>query len=254
MSGHAIQRLVRQSPRKMRLVVDLIRGKDVNEAYAILQFNKKLAAKQIAKTLKSAVSNAEQAAQRANESFDVDQLVVRQGDRQHGAAAQAVHGRGAGPRHPDPEADQPRGNPRRRRARRRTNGPEDSSDRVPARHHQELASRWYAEQGHARPPQGGRADPQVPEAAPGPRGASPQCDIERKPGKVTVTRAHRPSGRRDRQARRRGGQAARRAGAADRQGSRDQRRGDQAAGAVGRSWSPRTSRTSWSSASRSAAP
>ena len=60
MSGHAIQRLVRQSPRKMRLVIDLIRGKDVNEAYAILKFNKKLAAKQIAKTLKSAVANAEQ--------------------------------------------------------------------------------------------------------------------------------------------------------------------------------------------------
>ena len=62
MSGHAIQRLVRQSPRKMRLVIDLIRGKDVNEAYAILKFNKKLAAKQIAKTLKSAVANAEQKA------------------------------------------------------------------------------------------------------------------------------------------------------------------------------------------------
>ena len=76
MRGHAIQRLVRQSPRKMRLVVDLIRGKDVNEAYAILQFNKKLAAKQIAKTLKSAVANAEQAATRANESFDLDTLVV----------------------------------------------------------------------------------------------------------------------------------------------------------------------------------
>jgi len=44
MRGHAIQRLVRQSPRKMRLVIDLIRGKDVNEAYAILQFNKKHAA------------------------------------------------------------------------------------------------------------------------------------------------------------------------------------------------------------------
>jgi len=42
MSGHAIQRLVRQSPRKMRLVIDLIRGKDVSEAYAILKFNKKL--------------------------------------------------------------------------------------------------------------------------------------------------------------------------------------------------------------------
>jgi large subunit ribosomal protein L22 len=76
MSGHAIQRLVRQSPRKMRLVVDLIRGKDVNEAYAILKFNKKLAAKQIAKTLKSAVANAEQKALKDNERFDPDALVV----------------------------------------------------------------------------------------------------------------------------------------------------------------------------------
>lgn len=76
MYGHAIQRSVRQSPRKMRLVMDLIRGKNVNEAYAILQFNKKLAAKQIAKTLKSAVANAEQHAQNANENFDVDDLIV----------------------------------------------------------------------------------------------------------------------------------------------------------------------------------
>ena len=77
MSGHAIQRLVRQSPRKMRLVIDLIRGKDVAEAYAILQFNKKLAAKQIAKTLKSAVANAEQKALRDNARFDADALVVK---------------------------------------------------------------------------------------------------------------------------------------------------------------------------------
>ena len=76
MEGKAIQRSVRQSPRKMRLVMDLIRGKNVNEAYAILQFNKKLAAKQIAKTLKSAVANAEQHAERANESLDVDTLIV----------------------------------------------------------------------------------------------------------------------------------------------------------------------------------
>ena len=77
MSGHAIQRLVRQSPRKMRLVIDLIRGKDVNEAYAILKFNKKLAARQIAKTLKSAVANAEQKALKDNASFDVDALFVK---------------------------------------------------------------------------------------------------------------------------------------------------------------------------------
>ena len=74
--GHAIQRGVRQSPRKMRLVIDLIRHQDVNQAYAILKFNKKHAAKQIAKTLKSAVANAEQKALAAKERFDVDELIV----------------------------------------------------------------------------------------------------------------------------------------------------------------------------------
>ena len=108
MPGTAIQRLVRQSPQKMRLVVDLIRGKDVNEAYAILKFTKKHAARQIEKTLKSAVSNAEQSALRDNASFDVDALLRVEGDGGQGAAAQAVHGRGAGPRHPDPQADEPR--------------------------------------------------------------------------------------------------------------------------------------------------
>lgn len=76
MEGNAIQRSVRQSPRKMRLVVDLIRGRDVNEAYAILNFSKKHAAKQVAKTLRSAVANAEQKALRDNEPFDVDALAV----------------------------------------------------------------------------------------------------------------------------------------------------------------------------------
>ena len=76
MNGHAVQRSVRQSPRKMRLVMDLIRGKNVNDAYGILQFSKKLAARQIAKTLKSAVANAEQKALRDNERFDPDMLVV----------------------------------------------------------------------------------------------------------------------------------------------------------------------------------
>jgi large subunit ribosomal protein L22 len=76
MEAHAIQRWVRQSPRKMRLVADLIRGKNVNEAYAILKFSKKLAAKQIAKTLRSAVANAEQRALAENAAVDVDTLVV----------------------------------------------------------------------------------------------------------------------------------------------------------------------------------
>jgi len=61
----------------MRLVIDLIRGRAVSEAYAILRFSKKYAAKQIHKVLKSAVANAEQHAQRANQSLDVDKLRVR---------------------------------------------------------------------------------------------------------------------------------------------------------------------------------
>ena len=76
MKAQAIAKSVGMSPRKVRLVVDLIRGRDVNEAYAILKFNKKLAAKQIAKTLKSAVANAEQKALKDNERFDPDALVV----------------------------------------------------------------------------------------------------------------------------------------------------------------------------------
>jgi large subunit ribosomal protein L22 len=76
MAARALQRWVRQSPRKMRLVIDLIRGKDVNEAYALLKFSKKGAARQIEKVLRSAVANAEQAALKDNEAFDVDELVV----------------------------------------------------------------------------------------------------------------------------------------------------------------------------------
>lgn len=77
MAGRAKQRWVRQSARKMRLVIDTIRGKNVNQAYGLLKFSKKRAARQIEKVLRSAVANAEQAALRQNEAFDVDRLVVQ---------------------------------------------------------------------------------------------------------------------------------------------------------------------------------
>ena len=77
MEARAIQRTVRQSARKMRLVIDQIRGQPVPQAYAILRFSKKLAAKQIHKVLKSAVANAEQRAQRENTALDVDRLRVK---------------------------------------------------------------------------------------------------------------------------------------------------------------------------------
>jgi large subunit ribosomal protein L22 len=72
----AIQRSARQSPYKMRLVIDEIRGLSVNDALAYLQFSKKHAAKQIEKTLRSAVANAEHAAREGNTSIDVDHLVI----------------------------------------------------------------------------------------------------------------------------------------------------------------------------------
>jgi large subunit ribosomal protein L22 len=76
-SARAIMRGARQSPYKMRLVIDEIRGKSVNDALAYLAFSKKHAAVQIAKTLKSAVANAEQAARNAGASLDVDDLVIK---------------------------------------------------------------------------------------------------------------------------------------------------------------------------------
>ena len=76
MEARAIQYAVRQSARKMRLVIDLIRGRGVTEADAILRFSKKRAARQIYKVLKSAVANAQQAAQRENTPFDADTLRV----------------------------------------------------------------------------------------------------------------------------------------------------------------------------------
>ncbi|MBM4195223.1 MAG: 50S ribosomal protein L22 [Gemmatimonadetes bacterium] len=74
--SRAIQRTTRQSPYKMRLVIDQVRGKRVNDAFALLKFSKKHAAKQIEKVLKSAVANAEQAARAGNESLDMDDLFI----------------------------------------------------------------------------------------------------------------------------------------------------------------------------------
>ena len=74
--AHAIQRTTRQSPYKMRLVIDQIRGQRVNDALALLKFSKKHASEQIEKTLLSAVANAQQAARAANANLDEDALVI----------------------------------------------------------------------------------------------------------------------------------------------------------------------------------
>ena len=75
--ARATQRSARQSPYKMRLVIDEIRGKSVNDALAYLAFSKKHAAKQIEKVVRSAVANAEYAARTENATLDVDDLFIK---------------------------------------------------------------------------------------------------------------------------------------------------------------------------------
>jgi len=74
--GTAIARFVRVSPQKARLVIDLIRGQRAEEALQTLQFTKKRIAKDVAKTLRSAIANAERKADDAGASLDVDALFV----------------------------------------------------------------------------------------------------------------------------------------------------------------------------------
>jgi large subunit ribosomal protein L22 len=71
MEAKAIANYVRMSPMKVGIVLDLIRGKNVNEAFAILQYTPKDAAVVVNKVLKSAVANAEN-----NFNLDTSRLFV----------------------------------------------------------------------------------------------------------------------------------------------------------------------------------
>ncbi|MEW9053590.1 MAG: 50S ribosomal protein L22 [Neobacillus sp.] len=73
MQAKAVARTVRIAPRKARLVVDLIRGKQVGEAVAILNLTPKAASPVVEKVLKSAMANAEH-----NYEMDINSLVVTQ--------------------------------------------------------------------------------------------------------------------------------------------------------------------------------
>ncbi len=72
MEAKATGRYIRVSPQKARLVVDMIRGKKVDEAITILSLCKKRVAPVILKLLRSAVANAENAG-----SVDVDNLYIK---------------------------------------------------------------------------------------------------------------------------------------------------------------------------------
>ncbi len=73
MEAKAIAKTIRIAPRKVRLVIDLIRGKQVGDAFAILKHTDKRSTTVIEKVLKSAVANAEH-----NYNMDIDGLYVKE--------------------------------------------------------------------------------------------------------------------------------------------------------------------------------
>jgi len=72
MESRAITRHIRISPQKARLVIDQVRGRSVDEALSILDTSRKKAGPIIAKTVRSAVANAED-----TQNVDVDKLYIK---------------------------------------------------------------------------------------------------------------------------------------------------------------------------------
>jgi len=77
MEARASAKFLRGSAQKARLVIDMIRGKNVNQALAILRYSNKRAALGIEKCVKSAIANANEAAEKANVSVDPDGLWLK---------------------------------------------------------------------------------------------------------------------------------------------------------------------------------
>ena len=69
----AINKNVRSSPRTLSLLLNFIKGKNAEVALRDLEFNRKRISKDVIKTVKSAVSNAEN-----NNQFDIDKLVIKE--------------------------------------------------------------------------------------------------------------------------------------------------------------------------------
>lgn len=91
MEVKASARHIRISPRKVRVVIDLVRGKSVNEALSLLKFIPKRASEPIAKVIASAAANAEH-----NFNLNKDNLVVSQAFVDQGPTLKRYHPRQRG--------------------------------------------------------------------------------------------------------------------------------------------------------------
>ena len=91
MEAKAGAKNIRIAPRKVRVVIDLIRGKNVGEAFAILKYTPKVGTEVVEKVLKSAVANAEN-----NLDLNVDNLYVSAVYVDQGPTMKRIHPRSRG--------------------------------------------------------------------------------------------------------------------------------------------------------------
>ena len=91
METKAVAKYIRITPRKVRIVLDLIRGKNVAEAFAILKFTPKAGTDVVEKVLRSAVANAEN-----NFDMDADKLIVKTAFADQGPTLKRIHPRSRG--------------------------------------------------------------------------------------------------------------------------------------------------------------
>ena len=91
MESKAVAKYVRIAPRKVRVVMNLIRGKNIAEAFAILKFTPKAGSEVLTKVLKSAVANAEN-----NFDMDSDRLYIKTAFVDEGPTLKRIHPRSRG--------------------------------------------------------------------------------------------------------------------------------------------------------------
>ena len=91
MEVNATAKYIRIAPRKLRIVMNLIRGKKVSEAFAILKFTPKVGSEVVEKVLRSAVANAEH-----NNDMNVDNLYVSTCFVDQGPTLKRIHPRSRG--------------------------------------------------------------------------------------------------------------------------------------------------------------
>lgn len=91
MEAKAVLKYLRTSPQKARLVVDLIRGKKVDDAITILNYSEKAVSRELVKLVKSAVANAEN-----TKNMNVDKLFVKTAFVDGGPSLKRTHSKAMG--------------------------------------------------------------------------------------------------------------------------------------------------------------